>query len=130
MDYASTALATGGRKGRVWTESGSIDSKVVRPASPQKVSRLRNFSRGPGEPVMAGPNLAGVPTDPQFRVDVVLSVNDGTYEITRAELTVLVIESDREVLAEVAAKAHASCPVSKVFANGISSVSVEVGGNG
>lgn len=134
MDYSSTARATGGRRGRVWTETGSIDSKVVPPGVNAPGVTPEELLAGAWAACYGGAyafeaRLAGVTTDPEFHVDVVLSVNDGTYEITRATLTVMATSGDPAALRDIAEKAHIRCPVSKVFANGMSSVNVEVGGD-
>lgn len=134
MEYSSTARATGGRKGRVWTDTGSIDSKVVPPGVNAAGVTPEELLAGAWAACYGGAyayeaNLAGAPADPEFHVEIVLSVHDRSYEITRAELTVISPSGDPATLRDVAAKAHARCPVSKVFANGISSISVQVGEN-
>lgn len=131
VEYVSKAKATGGRKGRVWTESGSIDNKVVPPGvsvpgvTPEELLAAA-WGACYGGAYAFEANLAGVPTTPEFHVEVVLNVDNGAYDISRAELTVISTEGDPAILAEVAAKAHARCPVSKAFVNGIASVAVEV----
>ncbi|OWU84708.1 hypothetical protein ATO6_10200 [Oceanicola sp. 22II-s10i] len=135
MEYPSTARATGGRKGRVWTETGSIDSKVIPPGVTTPGVTPEELLAGAWAACYGGAyayeaNLAGVPTDPEFHVEVVLSVNDGVYEITKATLTVMATSGDPATLKDVADKAHIRCPVSKVFANGMATVSVGVGSHG
>ena len=131
MDYRATAFAKGGRKGWVKTESGSIDSKVVPPGGGASGVTPEELLAGAWGACYGGAyafeaNAAGLTPNAQFRAEVVLSVNDGIYEISSAELTVLAEEGDSAALSEVAAKAHERCPVSKVFRNGIGTVRVEV----
>lgn len=131
MEYTAKVSATGGRQGRVWTATGSIDSRVVPPgvtAPGVTPEELLGAAWGAcyGGAYAFEARQAGIATDPEFSVEVVLDVNDGVYTISRAVLTVLA-ETDHDAVREVARLAHARCPVSKVFEHGVSEVRVGTG---
>lgn len=132
MEYAAHAKATGGRKGRVWTANGSIDSKVVPPGvtapgvTPEELLAAA-WGACYGGAYAYEATQAGITPDPEFSVEVVLDVDDGVYTISRASLVVHSGGDDPALAAKVADLAHARCPVSKLFVNGISDVRVAAG---
>lgn len=131
MEYTANVRATGGRKGKVWTPSGSIDSRVVAPgvtAPGVTPEELLGAAWGAcyGGAYAVEARAAGVVTDPEFAVEVVLDVDDGIYTISRAVLTVLAGD-DGDTVREVARRAHERCPVSKVFEHGVGEVRVGTG---
>lgn len=135
VEYAAHAKATGGRRGRVWTETGSIDSRVTPPGvetngvTPEELLAAA-WGACYGGAYAFEARAAGVTTDPEFAVEVVLDVEDGYFEITRAVLTVLAPNENQAIVREVAEKAHARCPVSKVLAGGIGELRVGTGSHG
>lgn len=132
MEHAALVRAAGGRRGRVWTDSGSINSAVVMPgsaASGVTPEELLAAAWGAcyGSAYAAEARAEGIAPDPHLVVEVVLDVDEGVYTISRASLTVLA-DGDQEAAArEVAGRAHARCPISKVFEVGISDVRVATG---
>lgn len=129
MEYISQISATGGRGGRVWNESGSLDTAVGAPGvraegvTPEELLAAA-WGACYGSAYAAEARAAGVATDPKFEVEVVLSVHDGIYTISRAALRVVAPDDDPSAVRATAALADARCPISKMFGNGIDEVIV------
>jgi osmotically inducible protein OsmC len=131
MEHVAQVNATGGRTGRVWTESGSIDATVVPPGAttpgvtPEELLAAA-WGACYGSAYAFEARAAGISPTPQFAIEVVLDVDEGVYTVSRATLAVPAGDDNQEVVREVAQRAHVRCPISKVLAGGVSAVEVRL----
>ena len=130
-EFPAHVQARGGRKGRVWNESRTLDLAVIPPGvagtgvTPEEMIAAA-WGSCYGSAYAAGARAAGISVDPQISVEVVLGVEDNEYTITRAALTLSAApEDDPAVVREVSAVAHARCPISKVLEHGGAVVTVD-----
>lgn len=131
MEYPARVRSTGGRRGRVWNETKSLDSVVVPPGSSAAGVTPEEFlgaawSSCYGSAYAAAAREAGVSADVEFQADVVLSVTDNDYTVSRATLTVIARDQDPLTVQDLAAQAHARCPISKLLESGVHEVSINV----
>lgn len=131
MEYPSRVRSAGGRSGRVWNESRSLDVAVVPPGVTAPGVTPEEFLGAAwtscyGSAFAAAVREAGLTAEAEFQADVVLSVTDGEYSVSSAVLTVTAPDIDPTALDELAAQAHARCPISKVLGSGVREVSIKV----
>ena len=123
--FTSRASGTGGRDGKVWTQSGSLEHTVVMPGAqggvqPEELIAAAWASCYGGAfhfvAVRAGIDV-GAPT---FHTAITLDSNieSADFDIVRAELEVEAPGIDAALLGRLVNEAHEICPTSKLIVRG------------
>jgi len=131
-EFTSNAVGTGGRGGRVWSESKSYEHAVGIPGVASNGVTPEELLAGAWAACFGGAFLLiagnhGIDASAaRFHTAVTLDsdLQNMRFDITRVQLEVELAGVDDATVDMVLAEAHDICPVSKLFVNGAGEVTL------